>query len=216
LIPVLKQPIPADFDDAIMRRKGEEFLKKHRDCEKVDFKNADHWRLATDALNKAYRGICAYTCFYIPGGGQVDHFLPKSKKEYRHLAYEWSNFRLASGKVNSIKNQATDVLDPFLIESGWFVIDFPSCQVRPADNLSSDIETKIRKTIDILKLNKHDRFVQDRCQIMQDFMNGKIKLSHMETHYPFLAAEIIRQKINSDDDQIFKSLPLSIKPPRDG
>ena len=56
--------------------------------------------------------------------GRVDHFYPKSVRP--DMAYEWSNFRLASLKLNCRKREFQDVLDPFTIEPGWFCLSFPS------------------------------------------------------------------------------------------
>ena len=210
MIPLSEQPVPADFDNSTMRRKGDEFLAKHLDHDKVDFKCADYWRLAAGALNKAYRGICAYTCFYIPGGGEVDHFLPKGKKEYRHLAYAWSNFRLTLGEINQFKGNSIEVLDPFCIEAGWFVIDFPGCVIQPGDGLSSDIKEKVEKTIKTLRLN-YEYFVEYRCRIMQYFADGSMDMTTLKNDYPFLAAEIIRQGIEFNAAQIFKRHPSANK-----
>lgn len=144
---------------------------------------------------------------YIPfsDGVSIDHFLPKSKEPSK--AYEWDNFRLSLHKLNQNKGDAIDIIDPFLIQSGWFVLDFPSCLVRPGKDLAKDLELKIEKTIKILKLNDDDGLVQERCNIMVSYAKQELALPFMTGRYPFLAAEIVRQGIETTANQIFKSLP---------
>lgn len=98
---------------------------------------------------------------YFVAPGSVDHFVPKSRRP--DLAYEWSNYRLALPQVNSYKGDSTDVIDPFVVHEGWFVLDFPSCLVRPALALPSATTEQIEKTVQVLKLNDADHFVQERC-----------------------------------------------------
>jgi hypothetical protein len=47
------------------------------------------------------------------------------------LAYEWSNYRLASQKINSYKGKSTAILDPFHIQPGWFVLNFTNLFIEP-------------------------------------------------------------------------------------
>jgi hypothetical protein len=204
LIPVLKQQEPAGFD-ANVRRKGASFLAKFPNPTNNDFKPAQFWKWAAHELYEAYRRICAYSCVYMPSPpGTIDHFLPKSK--HPNQAYEWDNLRLASHRMNNNKGNSMDVIDPFLVQPGWFVLDFPSCLVRPGDGLEPELTEQISKTIDILKLNDDDSLVQDRCDMMMDFADGEVTISFLQKRYPFLACEIIRQGIQNTANQIFKRL----------
>ena len=185
MIPVAQQPEPHEFDKRV-RQPGKAFLAANPSKKPRNF-----WNRAIDHLHKAYEGICAYTCVYIPHQGSVDHFLPQSR--YRDLAYEWSNYRLATEKVNSHKGESTDIIDPFIVQKGWFVIDFPSCLIRPALGLSQGIAEQVEKTTRISKLNTYDYFVQERCDIVIDFLDGHMSFAYLSRRYPFLAAEISRQ-----------------------
>jgi hypothetical protein len=80
----------------------------------------DYWTRALDALHDAYRGVCAYTCFYIEktAGPTVDHFVAITKAALKE-AYEWDNYRLACSLMNTHKNDFSDVLDPFDVQDGW-------------------------------------------------------------------------------------------------
>ena len=128
---------------------------------------------------------------YILSPGSLDHFLPASR--FRHLAYEWNNYRLACGQVNSYKGDSTDIIDPFLVRDGWFVIDFPSCLVRPAAELPQQIKEQIERSIEVLKLNSADHFVQERCDIILEFLGGHLSLDFLFRRYPFVGKEIERR-----------------------
>lgn len=149
------------------------------------------WRRIRKELHAAYGGVCAYTCMYILPPGSVDHFLPASR--FRNLAYEWSNYRFACAQANSYKGDSIEVIDPFLVRDGWFVIDFPSCLVRPAAHLPLQIKERIEKSIEVLQLNRADHFVQERCDIILEFLGGHLTLDFLFRRYPFLGKEIERK-----------------------
>jgi len=90
----------------------------------------------------------------------VDHFQPKST--YSHLAYEWSNYRLAHSKINSYKGNSVGILDPFHIQPGWFILDFANCHVRPNPATAQAIQNSVSHTIAVLRLNSDDSLVQFR------------------------------------------------------
>lgn len=89
----------------------------------------------------------------MPPPGTTDHFLPKSTRP--RDAYEWSNFRLCSHRVNGYKGDSILVIDPFVVQPGWFVLDFPSCLVRPGPEVAPMLAEQINMTITVLKLRKH-------------------------------------------------------------
>jgi hypothetical protein len=122
----------------------------------------------------------------------VDHFHPKRFRP--DLAYEWTNFRLAHDRINSNKGDSTEVLDPFNIQSGWFILDLATLLVNPETSLQSDIENSVRNTINILRLND-EQWVQMRFEIVKSYLDGHLKVPYLERYYPFIAAEIHRQGI---------------------
>jgi hypothetical protein len=201
LIPVALQPEPAGFH-ANVRVPGQRFLATHPHPSNKDFKGNTYWKWAANELHAAYRGICAYTCFYHVPSGTIDHFLPKSA--HPNLAYEWNNFRLASHRANSYKGQSMDVLDPFIIQPNWFALDVPSCLMIPGAGLGEPITSQVQRTIDVLHLNSDDTFVQERCDVMLAYANGDVSLDFLHRRFPFLAAEIVRQGIQHTASAIFK------------
>lgn len=191
LIPVVAQPEPADFA-ANVRSPGQAFLSTLPRPTRRQFKNHDYWRRELTNLKTAYTSVCAYSSFWIPGNCSVDHFLPKSVRP--DLAYEWSNYRLAHDKINSNKGDSTEVLDPFLIQVGWFVVDIATLWVNPEASLEQNLRTSIQKTIEILRLND-EQWVRMRFEIYTKYMDGTLSLIDLQTNYPFIAAELQRQNI---------------------
>lgn len=193
MIRVIYRPEYQEFDSRV-RQPGVEFLRKnprHR-----GWKGGKFWSRAKDHLREAYQCRCAYTSLYIVDAETVDHFLPKSK--YPELAYEWDNYRLARNKINMYKGEAVDIVDPFRVQEGWFVLDLPSCQIRPGKHIDEITKEKIIRTIKVLKLNADDRLVQERCDMLMEFAKGDVGIRHVERYYPFLSSEIKRQQLNRD------------------
>jgi len=204
VIPVSKQPEPASFDRNV-RQPGQIYLASNSS---PTFKRSfRYWTRATADLNAAYKQICAYSCTYLATPGSVDHFMPKSRRP--DLAYEWDNYRLALPRINSHKGNGTDVIDPFVVQSGWFIIDFPSCLIKAGQSLHRVRVDQINKTIKSLKLNDDDVLVQERCNIMLEFANGDISLPFLKRRYPFLASEIVRHGIETTAHTLFKTRTTS-------
>jgi hypothetical protein len=126
----------------------------------------------------------------------VEHFL--SKKHYPKRAYEWSNYRLVCGTLNGRKGDYEDVLDPFLVENGDFVLKFPSLLVVPSRNLSRSAATKVQRTIDRLALNDEGTCLKSRIKWISDYCDDHISLEHLRAHAPFIVLELERQGLILD------------------
>jgi hypothetical protein len=148
------------------------------------------WKAALPWLKTAHGNICAFSSLWIPGQCSVDHFEPKSVRP--DLAYEWSNYRLATDRINNNKADSTRVLDPFQIQNGWFALDLANLYVGPGDGLAPNIRDQVEETITILRLND-DVWVEIRFEVLRDFLNGTVALDFLQRRYPFIAAEVARQ-----------------------
>lgn len=210
MIPVAPRPEPAGFDVSV-RRPGRAFHATNPTPNSKEYQKHNYWKKADKELFAAYERICAYSCMRIPmSPGTIDHYHPKS---VRHdLAYEWSNLRLAFHKLNLYKGDSVEVADPFTLQPGHFVLDFPSCLVVPGAGLSDEDRVRVESTIRVLKLNADDDLVQGRCDIMMSFADGHVMLPYLRESYPFLAAEIERQGIQDTAATIFKR-PAAAAPP---
>ena len=211
MIPVTPTPEPPDFDrkvrqpglSAIAELVGEpaRLRRPGRRRSKVADRREDirsesfpaFWRESLDDMMRAYDQICAYMAVYIEkvtGAATVDHMIPRSV-EWSQV-YEWNNYRLACSLMNSRKNDAIFVLDPFQVKSGWFELEFVSFQVKSATTLSALIRNRVEKTIARLRLN--DRECQDlrRCYVIE-YETKQISLAHLTRRAPFIAIELRRQ-----------------------
>lgn len=191
MIPVQLQPEPSDFNEKV-RRKGLAFLQQ--EANPKAWKNRDYWTAAIHDLCGAYNRICAYSAQWIPpaqGTPTVDHFIPKSVAPDK--AYEWSNFRLSCQLLNARKWTFQDVLDPFTIQPGWFVLDFPSLHVKADPSLDLHIKQKVISTINRLKLNDEESCVQSRESWLVPFCKGQYPFKFLKEKAPFIAYELERQ-----------------------
>ena len=200
MIPVSSKQEYAKFDMEV-RRPGLAFLAQIPRPTSKQFKQHHYWTKALKHLNVAYLSQCAYTTMRLVEGGTVDHYKPKAI--FPHLAYEWNNYRLARQKINARKGDSTDIIDPFKVRPGWFVLDMPSCLIRPGSGLDLTTSERIIMTIDILQLNDDDRLVQERCDLLTHLADGDVTMNYLDKQYPFLSSEVRRQGIESRLQTIF-------------
>nr|MDT0253654.1 hypothetical protein [Endozoicomonas sp.] len=156
-------------------------------------KIAPYWRDCMDELYHAYFGVCAYLAVHFErtiGGGTVEHFAPKSRRV--ELAYEWSNYRLASSIVNARKNNFEDVLDPFEITTGWFHVELVSGHIYPAPALSEDLQKQVEQTINRLGLD--DKNNQEmRARHYQEYREKLYSEEFLKRRSPLVWVEAHRQ-----------------------
>jgi hypothetical protein len=211
MIPVEPAPEPPDFDrkvrrpglSAIAELVGETPKVKGRGPRRrkiAEHRDAIHsesfppfWREAIDDMMRAYHRIRAYMAIYIEevtGDGTVDHMIPRSV-EWSHV-YEWENYRLACSLVNSRKNDAIAVLDPFRVKTGRFELDLVGFQVRPSEGVSPHIRRRVDRTIAKLRLN--DKDCRDaRGRYAMEYWMGEIPYGFLSRRAPFIAIELGRQ-----------------------
>lgn len=217
MIPVAKAPKPRGFDEKVRRpglRAIAEMVGKPppyprtggRAFRKIAARERDipvealpsYWTEALDDLMASYHETCAYSCFRIhpvTGARSVDHFAPKSRS-WRDV-YQWSNYRLCCARLNSRKNDFGSVLDPFLIQPGWFQLELLGFQVIPSPTLPRATREAVQGTIDRLGL---DDFKDDRAEDACDYWAGELSLRLLKRESPFVAAELHRQgRLNAGD-----------------
>ena len=200
MIRVQAKPEYLRFDNKV-RQRGRRFLRVHPNPNSDQFRRHNYWAEALDELHATYDRLCAYTTRELVQTGSVDHFRPKSK--YPQLAYEWDNYRLARQAINSRKGESEDVIDPFKVCEGWFMLDMPSCLIKPGQGVARKIRVAVNSTINILGLNRDERLVEERCRLLVNLADGEITLRYLDSHYPFLSAEVRRQKVSDSLKQIF-------------
>lgn len=159
-----------------------------------------YWREALPDLMEKYHEICAYSCFRIhdvTGAQSTDHFAAKSLRWDR--VYEWTNYRLCCARLNARKREFSDVLDPFEIETGWFVLELVGFQVLPNPALSPALRQTIDDTIERLGLDDalHRKA---RARDAERYWDRDISLRAFREESPFVAHELHRQgRLNPGD-----------------
>ena len=83
-------------------------------------------------------------------------------------------------------------MDPFHINDGDFVIDFPSCLVKPRKDMTPAEKSKAKFTIQVLHLNNEDS-ANRRFEIVLNYIRGRISREFLKEKYPFIAEELGRQ-----------------------
>lgn len=201
MIHVNEQPEPDRFD-ADVRQPGHAFLATTRTPTKEQWKSHSYWRRVKEELYTAYDHICSYSCHWIPadtGFRTCEHFV--AKEPHPELAYEWSNYRLVCGTLNGRKGNRENVLDPFRVQDGWFVIRFPSLIVCPDHNLPSELVQRVLATIQALQLNDEGTCLKARSDWLREYCSlwrrtsADVAMRFLQKRAPFLSRELQRHQL---------------------
>ncbi len=197
MIRVTPKPAPADFNSRV-RTPGLAFLAQFPNPTKDDYKKKGSkiWRRCLDDLYRDYGKVCAYSAEWVTKKERsVDHFV--SRKVNKMLAFEWSNYRLASKLLNQNKGSCC-VLDPIHIGVVWFVNDFDLNLVRPNNDIpDSGLRERIADTIRTLKLNELVLQTK-RTGWIDAYYRGRTGLVGLRKRAPFLVRELERQHLVED------------------
>ncbi|MEE3716051.1 hypothetical protein V2H45_04730 [Tumidithrix elongata RA019] len=179
---------PEDFDEKV-RQKGNQWLRKNPD--KLP---KDYWSISNSDLAKRFDDLCSYAVMRIPSGnGTVDHYL--SKKNYPHLAYEWSNYRHAFSRINGCKqNYDTRILDPFEVDEDWFEIILPSLQLVLTPLIPQEFRDRAKFTLKQLQLQDGDWILQQRQYYYDAYKEGNMTILQLERDAPLLARALKKQQ----------------------
>ena len=179
---------PSAFD-ARVRRRGQDWLAKNTRSQK---RPPDYWSEFTVELEHGFGKLCGYAAMFDPTGGTVDHY--KSIKNYRELAYEWSNYRFSSAVLNAMKKNADDsILDPYEVEEGWFEILLPSLIMRATDTIPVQLRSKAEYTLNRLQLRQGERILRWRQSWYELYLSGEIELSALRKFAPLIACAIEKE-----------------------
>lgn len=211
MIPLVLAPEPADFDEKVrqpglaaidelvgrtprIRRPGPRRSKVAETEAKIPAsKFPELWRAALDDMMSAYEQRCAYLAMFIEhtGNPTVDHVIPKSFAWDK--VYEWNNYRLCTGIVNSKKGKLLELIDPVDAKNGWFELDLASFRVVRGTSPATQ-HAKIDATLPLLNLRDCCR---QRERYVEDYRLGPgnkgIDLAYLERRAPFIASELRRQ-----------------------
>ncbi len=175
---------PEDFD-ARVRRPGAAWFAKQPTP-----KPRDYWCLMVGELASGFHDLCAYAAMWI-SDGTVDHYL--SSSHHTELAYEWSNYRYASHRMNSFKGAVDEkVLDPFSVEDGWFEIILPSLQLVLTEAIPADQRTRAEYTLGRLHLRDGEMVIRQRQAWYEMYRQGT-SLEVIKRKAPLIARAIRKQ-----------------------
>ncbi|MCX6875017.1 MAG: hypothetical protein NTW21_14590 [Verrucomicrobia bacterium] len=155
------------------------------------------WSEFQPDLAKHFSYRCGWTAMVIGLDGDVDHYLACGDREgrpspHRNLAFEWTDYRFASGTVNSRKGNLDDqILDPCKIGDGWFEVLLPNFVLRPTNRLPDELRAKAETTIKKLKLFNEHKVRFTRWSWYQRYWNGgEPLLGQLEMDAPLVAAAV--------------------------
>jgi hypothetical protein len=196
VIPVEPRPEPAFFDQ-LVRQPGLRWLEKQGILLDRELPQGTelhpYWRKCLDELHGRYAGVCAYLCVYLEreaGGLGVDHFIAKSRQVA--LAYEWTNYRLASSTMNGRKLDFDTVLDPFTLRPGTYRLELVTGRIFVNPDLDEKARTVAQDTIDRLKLDNAG-CREMRARHYEQYRTGQYTQEYFKSYSPFVWAEAKRQ-----------------------
>lgn len=199
VIPVDRQPEPADFDDKV-RKPGADWLAANgisaRSPLPPGMTLPPYWRRALKQLGAAYSNVCSYFAVRIDivtGDLTTDHFIPKSREPGG--AYEWTNFRLACLPANRRKRDHDDVLDPIGLRPETFYLNLADGSIRPNPALDETLKKRARSTIRRLRLDDarlRRRRTADYNGYLRDVGDDHAK-ADLRRASPFVWCEAARQ-----------------------
>lgn len=181
---------PADFAEKV-EGPGAAWLAEH-----ASGRPKDLWSPFKPQLAEAFRSLCAYSAMYEPVG-TVDHFV--SCDEDRSTAYDWANYRFASGWINSSKNNlvSSTIFDPFEVEDGWFEILLPSLQLVATDRVPDAMRERANFVLKRLHLRDDERVIRQRREWYRMYQDNELTLEGLRTKAPLIAAAVTRQQGNA-------------------
>lgn len=172
-----------DYFEAEIRQPGNAWLDTHRDAKRP----RDYWTRCKPELQKAFQWLCSYCAMYEPVG-TVDHYI--SYDEDKTKTYEWSNYRFAAQWINSSKQEASGLLDPFEVEDSWFEIILPSCQLRLSDQVPQLMLEKAQKTLKRLHLIHDERVVRQRREWLRMYDEKELTIEGLSRKAPLIAKAV--------------------------
>lgn len=171
------------------REKGTKWLLANpKAARKSNKRPKDFWSRFKPQLSDGFAELCAYSAMYEPVG-TVDHFVPVDADE--SLAYDWANYRFASAWINSSKQKRVEILDPLLVQDGWFEVLLPSLQlVLVPDKVPEPLRTLAEKTLDHLHLRHDERVLRQRRSWYKLFQESELTLEGLRQRAPLIAAAV--------------------------
>ena len=188
MIPVTPQPEPATFD-ARCRKRGQAWIASHPGYDRPN----DYWTEFELDLRTAFDHKCGW-CAMLIMRGQVDHFVPVAEAKRTgndNLCYEWTNFRYVEGWLNQ-KKLSAEVLDPFVVQAGWFEIQLPSMQLLATKAIPGYLVDLAEFTLKRLGLKDGEVILRFREEWFDQYRKRNVNLDGLRHYAPQIAEAIER------------------------
>lgn len=186
--------------DGNCRQPGAAWLVKNP--EKDPHAVSQWWSMFQPDLAKHFGYRCGWLGTFVMMEGVVDHWFSCGNRRgrpspNRHLAFEWSNFRYASPRMNSRKGILDDeILDPCEIGDGWFEVLLPSFQLVPGDRLPAAMRQRAELTLAKLQLGRGDQARITRWRwYCSHWNNGQPDLAALKRDAPLVAVAIEKARL---------------------
>lgn len=175
----IKIPEPADFDHKV-RQPGLASMAGINVYEPLPDGTVlvAHWKNCLSDLREAFEGRCCFSGTYMRPSEviPVEHALPK--KLHPNLAYEWSNFRYVSSRLNSRKSQKY-ILDPACMPrfADIYYLEFATGSISVNKAIKSNFPhlfDSAEYTINELGLDGQ-LYRDERMEIWDDYQNSSTK-----------------------------------------
>lgn len=185
---VERTPEPPLFDQDV-RQPGNAWLEAHQDARPERF--PAHWTRCLPDLRAAFNDLCGYSAMWT-SRPTVDHYRSRSSRDGRQLAYEWTNYRLADGPMNSAKGTwDSRILDPFEVGNDWFEVRLPNLElVLSEDRIPPERRDDARFTVRQLGLQDGEEVLEMRRAWYDDFVEGDVTLRWLSRRAPLIARAI--------------------------
>lgn len=178
---------PPEFMEKV-KVPGNEWLNTHPKGRPKDL-----WTAFKNELANGFGNLCAYSAMFEPVG-TVDHYL--SCDNHRDQSYEWSNYRFASGWINSSKKKQDEkVLDPFQVGDDWFELLLPSLQLVLTDAVPANEKRRSEHTLNHLHLRDDERVIRQRREWYRMYQEGELTLDGLAKKAPLIARAIRKQML---------------------
>lgn len=167
---------------------GRQWLNENPERRPKDFWNHEK---VQERVWTSFRMLCAYTAMYIGTSGEIDHFV--SLHEDRNRAYDFDNYRYADPKFNRSKGKrrASELLDPFEVEDGWFeILIEANFQLVLTDLCPEPFRGRAETMLDKLHLRDHRRLIDARRNWYEQWEKCGAPIDLLDKYAPLVARAI--------------------------
>lgn len=193
---------PSQFDDNC-RQPGNTWLSLFPDND--PHSQSAWWSQFQTNLADHFSHRCGWLAMNIGLSGHVDHYLACGNRKgkpspHRHLAFEWSNYRYADGRVNSRKgNLDGQILDPSDVQAGWFEVVLPNFVLKVTGAIPPIYLARAEFTVRQLKLyNGHTARWTRWSWYRRYWNNGSPNVAALMEDAPLVAEAVQRAIMNGD------------------